>query len=173
MVDIEIRLQIEGDEHEALKCVENALDCGVVDDAIVGVSDIEIKSSSVGYATRVDMAAVQSLADAAADACTVMDGCVVKQNMASPRLAIRALRAAVVKVRETCDVTMPATPPPAGLIGEIDPDANLREQLALAKSIIDDEFEVDSGDAEALAQRVVELAAWLSRGGVLPRDWQR
>ena len=42
-----------------------------------------------------------------------------------------------------------------------------------AKSIIDDEFEVDSGDAEALAQRVVELAAWLSRGGVLPRDWQR
>lgn len=58
----------------------------------------------------------------------------------------------------------------------MDPEANLREQRRLAKAIMK---KIDSGqtedlvdDANRLADLVVALDEWISRGGVLPPSWK-
>ena len=55
----------------------------------------------------------------------------------------------------------------------MDPNENLAHQLRLAKSIIDDEYEVDSADAVDLAELVVALNDWIVAGGFLPAAWKR
>ena len=60
----------------------------------------------------------------------------------------------------------------------MDPTANLREQLALARSIIDandaEENEggtIDVVDACRLAELVIALDEWMRRRGALPAQW--
>ncbi len=60
----------------------------------------------------------------------------------------------------------------------MDPTANLREQLALARSLIEqnDAEENDGGtvdvvDATRLAELVVALDEWMRGGGALPAQW--
>ena len=51
----------------------------------------------------------------------------------------------------------------------MDPDTNLEEQKTLAQSIIDGD--ADDADAERLAELVLALHEWLSKGGALPEAW--
>lgn len=62
----------------------------------------------------------------------------------------------------------------------MDPNANLREQLALARSLIsqNDADENDGGtidvcDATRLAELVVALHEWIDGGGFLPAAWRK
>lgn len=57
----------------------------------------------------------------------------------------------------------------------MDPNANLEEQLKLARHVIDrdDEEPVDDADVERLAELVVALDTWVRGGGFLPRAWKR
>ena len=50
-----------------------------------------------------------------------------------------------------------------------DPNANLREQLQLAQTIIDDKCA--SYEAIKLAELVLELNAWLVKGEERPQTW--
>jgi hypothetical protein len=52
----------------------------------------------------------------------------------------------------------------------MDPNANLREQLALSRVIIKDEGE--PSDAYELAELVLALDKWLRNGGFLPDRWE-
>lgn len=61
----------------------------------------------------------------------------------------------------------------------MDPDANLRDQLDIARKIhqlIDDTDPSDAAaiiaHAEELADRVIALDSWIRRGGFLPRAYQ-
>jgi hypothetical protein len=57
----------------------------------------------------------------------------------------------------------------------MDPDANLKEQLELARLINarrETGHEVD-GDAVELADLVEALHGWITRGGFLPKLWRR
>ena len=54
----------------------------------------------------------------------------------------------------------------------MDPDACLKEMLELAESIRAEEYEVDSEDADRLAELVQALDKWILSGGFLPRRWQ-
>lgn len=69
---------------------------------------------------------------------------------------------------------------PYGKRGEVDPDANLNEQLELARGFIAQadthptlrsEF-VSLDDAVRLAELVLALDAWLRQFGALPRTWR-
>lgn len=51
----------------------------------------------------------------------------------------------------------------------MDPDANLDEALELA--VVLERYEDD--DARRLAELVLALNEWISRGGFLPAAWQR
>jgi hypothetical protein len=56
----------------------------------------------------------------------------------------------------------------------VDPEANLQEQLSLSKRIIekrDRELLVDESEVERLAELVVALDDWITRGGFLPQPW--
>lgn len=56
----------------------------------------------------------------------------------------------------------------------MDPNENIKEQLALTKKIIDAESfgdEVDDEDARRLAELVEAMDEWLSAGGFLPERW--
>ena len=60
----------------------------------------------------------------------------------------------------------------------MDPNANLEEQLKLAKSMIADWDNpngngIDQEDAARLAELVISLNEWIQKGGFLPKDWQR
>lgn len=64
----------------------------------------------------------------------------------------------------------------------MDPDANLKEQLALAESIIEqadsddsdgDMPQIDTHDAVRLAELVLAINEWISRGGFLPQQWRK
>lgn len=60
----------------------------------------------------------------------------------------------------------------------MDPNANLKEMLELAASIIEayedeDGNGVDQDDANRLAELVEALDGWLSKGGFLPGRWER
>jgi len=58
----------------------------------------------------------------------------------------------------------------------MDPDANLREQLQLVKKImraVDKDKPVELDDVDRLVDLVDALDGWLSRGGFLPRRWER
>jgi hypothetical protein len=57
----------------------------------------------------------------------------------------------------------------------MDPDANLSEQLDLAKVIIDNidaGTEPDTDDVARLAELVLALNKWLHNGGFLPEAWK-
>lgn len=59
----------------------------------------------------------------------------------------------------------------------MDPNANMREQRELAESIAagfdDDDNPPDMDDARRLAELVLALDEWLSKGGFRPSRWQR
>lgn len=59
----------------------------------------------------------------------------------------------------------------------MDPNANLKEQLILARRIVansDDETSyVNSMDAARLAELVIALDEWLRVGGFLPDVWSK
>lgn len=58
----------------------------------------------------------------------------------------------------------------------MDPDANLKEQLEIARRIQEDwdtdERLPDPGDAQRLAELVIALDEWRRKGGFLPQRWQ-
>jgi len=57
----------------------------------------------------------------------------------------------------------------------MDPNATVKEAVELAKQIteaIDNDRQVDSADADRLAQLVIALDTWLRKGGFLPDAWQ-
>ena len=60
----------------------------------------------------------------------------------------------------------------------MDPDINRREQLGLARLIVqgyevDDETGIDPEDAYRLAELVLALDEWIIRGGSLPERWRK
>jgi hypothetical protein len=59
----------------------------------------------------------------------------------------------------------------------MDPNANLKEQLELAKNILEypaqSDMDTINGDAERLAELVLALDEWISNGGFLPKRWQK
>ena len=58
----------------------------------------------------------------------------------------------------------------------MDPNFNLEQQLTRAKSILED---IDNGlhvfrvDAELLAEYVLSLDEWITKGGFLPERWTK
>jgi hypothetical protein len=55
-----------------------------------------------------------------------------------------------------------------------DPDANLKEQLDLARQLLDEGMRCEpSPEVERLAELVEALDGWLGKGGFLPRRWER
>jgi hypothetical protein len=59
----------------------------------------------------------------------------------------------------------------------VDPDANLKEQLELARSMVES---IDQGDEEGalddatrLAELVLALDTWIKNGGFMPAAWAR
>lgn len=50
----------------------------------------------------------------------------------------------------------------------MDPNANLKEQRELAKKILE---ENNREDVDRLAELVLALDEWLSKGGFPPTDW--
>lgn len=52
----------------------------------------------------------------------------------------------------------------------MDPRANLREQLELARRIVDCN-DADVDDAPRLAELVLALNEWIGMGGFLPPQW--
>ena len=59
----------------------------------------------------------------------------------------------------------------------MDPDANLKEQLELARSILEDGEELAGDDelvnsAERLAELVQTLDGWINSRGFLPKRWR-
>lgn len=57
----------------------------------------------------------------------------------------------------------------------MDPDENLAEQRELAASLLDtdDDDIVDEADVFRLAELVLALDEWLTKGGEKPRVWKR
>ena len=53
----------------------------------------------------------------------------------------------------------------------MDPNANLSEQLELAKAIVATDHP-EPEDAERLAELVLALDDWITRGGFLPDSWR-
>jgi len=53
----------------------------------------------------------------------------------------------------------------------MDPSANLDEQRELSSAILRGEY--TNGDADRLAELVEALDEWISKGGAIPRDWER
>lgn len=58
----------------------------------------------------------------------------------------------------------------------MDPNANLKELLELAATLLDEEDEYEGNieeDAVRLAELVEALDGWLKEGGFLPARWRR
>lgn len=58
-----------------------------------------------------------------------------------------------------------------GHVPDMDPDTALAEALDLAVRLIDEEAE--DGDDVRLAELIVGLDRWLSRGRFMPSAWER
>lgn len=58
----------------------------------------------------------------------------------------------------------------------MDPDANLNEQLELAQAIADEDEDSDriesAENGQRLADLVLALHEWISKGGFLPTAWR-
>ena len=54
----------------------------------------------------------------------------------------------------------------------VDPNANLAEQLRLAKSFLDSDSLPEDVDVVRLAELVVALDQWIRSGGFLPHPWK-
>jgi hypothetical protein len=55
----------------------------------------------------------------------------------------------------------------------MDPTANLREQLEIARAMLAKDSEhIDTGDAVRLAELVEALNQWIANGGFLPVQWR-
>jgi hypothetical protein len=54
----------------------------------------------------------------------------------------------------------------------MDPDANMAEQLEIAREMVtdNDSESIDTGDAVRLAVLVLELHEWRTKGGFAPRE---
>jgi hypothetical protein len=52
----------------------------------------------------------------------------------------------------------------------MDPNANLEEQRRLAKRLVDSPYENDQ--VQRLAELVLALDEWISKGGFLPARWE-
>ncbi len=55
----------------------------------------------------------------------------------------------------------------------MDPTENLKEQLRLAARMASDTALWSHADAERLAELVIALDEWISKGGFLPAQWQK
>lgn len=55
----------------------------------------------------------------------------------------------------------------------MDPNANLVEQLSLAKFILGFPDLVEEDDYHRLAEFVLALDEWITRGGFLPYHWEK
>ena len=58
----------------------------------------------------------------------------------------------------------------------MDPEANLKEQRSIATRIANNEYSTAYAsipDAERLAELVIALDEWITKGGFLPRDWRK
>ena len=56
----------------------------------------------------------------------------------------------------------------------MDPNENLKEQLALANHMLDlDPDEVDPDDAQRLVELVESLDKWIHSGGFFPSRWTK
>lgn len=53
----------------------------------------------------------------------------------------------------------------------MDPNANLKEQIELACKLQDYERDDDASDVCRLAELVLALNEWISKGGFLPAKW--
>lgn len=53
----------------------------------------------------------------------------------------------------------------------MDPNANLKRQLEIAKQILNETVDVD--DVSLLAELVVSLDEWITCGGFLPERWRK
>lgn len=54
----------------------------------------------------------------------------------------------------------------------MDPDENLKEQLKLAKRLLEPDNPRSEEDVARLAELVVALDEWLKNDGFLPRRWK-
>lgn len=54
----------------------------------------------------------------------------------------------------------------------MDPDENLKQQLAISVAIFNDE-NVSVEDVQKLADLVLSLDTWMKKGGFLPKRWNR
>lgn len=54
----------------------------------------------------------------------------------------------------------------------MDPNANLKEQIELARELVNSD-NPDPYDAMRLAELVLSLDNWITRGGFLPANWER
>lgn len=57
----------------------------------------------------------------------------------------------------------------------MDPNANLQEQVMIARHLADDDYPTHelANRATRLAELVLALDEWISRAGFLPERWQR
>ena len=53
----------------------------------------------------------------------------------------------------------------------MDPNTNLRRQIELADSLLDETHDVDPDDAIELAELVLALDNWIRSGAALPAAW--
>lgn len=53
----------------------------------------------------------------------------------------------------------------------MDPDANLKEQREIAARLASNEVFMRVEAANRLAELVLALDEWISKGGFLPKDW--
>ena len=59
---------------------------------------------------------------------------------------------------------------------DVDPDENLKQQLALASHIVwaaEEGRKVTTDDAHQLAELVINLHDWIRKGGFLPACWRK
>jgi hypothetical protein len=58
----------------------------------------------------------------------------------------------------------------------MDPDANLKEQRSLAAKLLyetENDKPPSDADVHRLAELVIALDEWISRGGFYPKDWTK
>ncbi len=55
----------------------------------------------------------------------------------------------------------------------MDPNATLEEMRMLSALVMDDSVDISEIDVETLAELVISMDEWLSKGGFLPARWDR
>lgn len=83
------------------------------------------------------------------------------------RLLNKGCRGFTLKHDTILDIILDSTPEV-----RLDPDANLEEMLSLAR-VVGESEPIREGDAARLAELVQALDGWISKGGFLPKRWQK